>query len=151
MALALSVAVGMPKFWRSVGLWILPVALRGKASTNRITQGRLKRARLASQCAWISDAANVCPGFTATIKPPKYTLKGVASFYDNGTTAMRLPAGTIIRVCGARACLDRVVNDWGPSAAITPTRIIDMYRPDFFAVCGCPSWSGVSQVTVSIY
>jgi hypothetical protein len=91
------------------------------------------------------------PGFTATIKPPKHTLKGVASFYDNGTTAMRLPAGTIIRVCGARACLDRVVNDWGPSAAITPTRIIDMYRPDFFAVCGCPSWSGLSQVTVSIY
>src|ERR1700681_4124221 len=31
-ALALSVALGKPKFLRSVGLWILPVALRGKAS-----------------------------------------------------------------------------------------------------------------------
>jgi hypothetical protein len=91
------------------------------------------------------------PGFTAAIKPPKYTVRGVASFYNKGTTAMRLPAGTIIRVCGAGGCLDRVVNDWGPSAAITQTRVIDMYRPDFFAVCGCASWSGITQVTVSIY
>ena len=91
------------------------------------------------------------PGSTATIKPPKYVLHGLASFYDNGTTAMRLPAGTVIRVCGAGGCLDRVVNDYGPSATFKPTRIIDMYRPDFFAVCGCPSWAGVAQVTVSIY
>ncbi len=91
------------------------------------------------------------PGFTSSIKPPKYTLHGVASFYNNGTTAMRLPAGTVIRVCGPGGCLDRVVSDWGPSAAFKPTRIIDMYEPDFFAVCGCPSWSGLAQVSVSIY
>jgi hypothetical protein len=91
------------------------------------------------------------PGFSATIKPPKYTLTGVASFYDNGTTAMRLPAGTIIRVCGAGGCLDRVVNDYGPSASFKPARVIDMYRPDFFVVCGCPSWSGLTHVTVSVY
>ena len=91
------------------------------------------------------------PGFQATIKPPRYSLSGIASFYDNGTTAMRLPRGTIIRVCGAAGCLDRVVNDYGPSAAFKPARLIDMYRPDFFAVCGCPSWSGLTQVTVSIY
>lgn len=91
------------------------------------------------------------PAFRATIKPPKYTLTGVASFYDNGTTAMRLPPGTVIRVCGAGGCLDRVVNDWGPSAAFKPARIIDMYRPDFFAVCGCRSSAGLTQVTVSIY
>jgi hypothetical protein len=26
-----------------------------------------------------------------------------------------------------------------------------MYRPDFFRICGCPSWSGTVWVTVSIY
>jgi hypothetical protein len=91
------------------------------------------------------------PGFSSSIKPPRSTVKGVASFYDNGTTAMRLPAGTIIRICGAGGCLDRVVNDYGPSASIKPARVIDMYKPDFFKVCGCPSWSGLTQVTISIY
>jgi hypothetical protein len=86
-----------------------------------------------------------------SIKPPRYTLSGFASFYDNGTTAMRLPRGTLIRVCGAGGCLERVVNDYGPSASFQPVRIIDMYRPDFFAVCGCPSWSGTAQVTVAVY
>ena len=87
----------------------------------------------------------------SSIKPPRYTLRGYASFYNNGTTAMRLPAGTVIRVCGAGGCLDRVVNDYGPSASFKPTRIIDMYMPDFFAVCGCPSYAGTSLVTVSVY
>ena len=91
------------------------------------------------------------PAFSSSIKPPRYTLKGYASFYNNGTTAMRLPAGTVIRVCGAGGCLDRVVNDYGPSASFKPTRIIDMYMPDFFAVCGCPSYAGTSLVTVSVY
>ena len=27
-------------------------------------------------------------------KPPRYTINGDATFYDNGTTAMRLPRGT---------------------------------------------------------
>ena len=91
------------------------------------------------------------PAFRSSIKPPRYTLRGYASFYNNGTTAMRLPAGTVIRVCGAGGCLDRVVNDYGPSASFKPTRIIDMYMPDFFAVCGCPSYAGTSLVTVSVY
>lgn len=91
------------------------------------------------------------PGFTTSIKPPRYVLKGYASFYTNGTTAMRLPAGTVIRVCAAGGCLNRVVNDYGPSASFKPTRIIDMYEPDFFAICGCPSYSGTTLVTVSVY
>jgi hypothetical protein len=91
------------------------------------------------------------PAFSTSIKPPKEILKGYASFYTNGTTAMRLPAGTIIRVCGAGGCLNRVVNDYGPKAGFKPTRIIDMYEPDFFAICGCPSYSGTTLVTVSIY
>ena len=32
--LAMSTASGEAKFFRNVGLWILPVALRGRASTN---------------------------------------------------------------------------------------------------------------------
>ncbi len=91
------------------------------------------------------------PGFATTIKAPKYVLKGYASFYSNGTTAMRLPAGTVIRVCGAAGCLNRVVTDYGPSAGYKPTRIIDMYEPDFFVICGCPSYSGTTLVTVSVY
>jgi hypothetical protein len=84
------------------------------------------------------------------IKPPRYKLKGTATFYDNGTTAMRLPRGTIIRICGPTGtCIDRVVNDYGPWAG--SDRIVDLYRPDFFKVCGCPSWAGTAKVTVSVY
>ncbi len=81
-------------------------------------------------------------------KPPRYSITGIATFYDNGTTAMRLPRGTIIRVCGANGCLERVVDDYGP---LGQGRIIDLYRPDFFAICGCASWAGTTQVTVHIY
>jgi hypothetical protein len=81
-------------------------------------------------------------------KPPRYTLTGTATFYDNGTTAMRLPRGTIVIVCGNGGCVERVVNDYGP---IKPSRIVDLYRADFFDVCGCPWWSGTTTVTVSVY
>jgi hypothetical protein len=85
-----------------------------------------------------------------TWKPPKYSLTGIASFYDYGTTAMRdVPRGTTIVICGAAGCIERVVNDYGPSAA--GGRLIDMYRPDFFAICGCGWWSGTTQVTVRVY
>jgi hypothetical protein len=82
-------------------------------------------------------------------KPPKYSLNGYASFYSNGTTAMRLPRGTVIVICGAAGCLERVVNDYGPAAYTG--RIIDMYKPDFFAICGCGWWSGTTWVTVKVY
>jgi len=88
------------------------------------------------------------PGSRSSRKPPKYTLRGEATFYDNGTTAMRLPRGTVVIVCGGGGCLERVVNDYGPQK---PSRIIDLYRPDFFEICGCPSWSGVVDVTVHVY
>jgi hypothetical protein len=81
-------------------------------------------------------------------KPPKFKLSGQATFYDNGTTAMRLPRGTLVRICGPGGCILRTVTDYGPQA---PDRIVDMYRPDFFQVCGCPSWSGIVKVTVSVY
>jgi hypothetical protein len=82
-------------------------------------------------------------------KAPKRTLKGFASFYDHGTTAMRLPRGTVIRICGAGGCIERTVTDYGPTQR--SGRIIDMYRPDFFEICGCGSWSGTTKVTISIY
>jgi len=81
-------------------------------------------------------------------RPPRYTLSGYATFYDNGTTAMRLPRGTVVVVCGPGGCLERVVNDYGPQKEI---RVIDLYRPDFFAICGCGWWAGTVWVTVSIY
>jgi hypothetical protein len=87
-------------------------------------------------------------GPTATRKPPRYTLKGQATFYDNGTTAMRLPRGTVVIICAAGGCVERVVNDYGP---VKSERIVDLYRPDFFKICGCPSWSGVINVTVYVY
>ena len=82
-------------------------------------------------------------------KPPKSTMTGFASFYDYGTTAMRIPRGTVIVICGAAGCIQRVVNDYGP--AKSTGRIIDMYRPDFFAICGCGWWSGTTTVTIKIY
>jgi hypothetical protein len=82
-------------------------------------------------------------------KPPRYTISGIASFYSNGTTAMRLPRGTTIVVCGAGGCLERVISDYGPAAYTN--RVIDMDKPDFFAICGCGSWSGLTQVTIRVY
>jgi len=81
-------------------------------------------------------------------KKPRYAISGYATFYDNGTTAMRLPRGTVVVVCGPGGCLERVVNDYGPQKEI---RVIDLYRPDFFAICGCGWWAGTVWVTVSIY
>ena len=82
-------------------------------------------------------------------KQPRYTMTGYASFYDFGTTAMRIPRGTRVVICGAGGCVERVINDYGPAEATG--RIVDMYRPDFFAVCGCGSWSGTTTVTIRIY
>ena len=48
---------------------------------------------------------------------------------------MRLPRGTVVVICGDGGCVERVVNDYGPQKEI---RIVDLYRPDFFAICGCP-------------
>ena len=83
-------------------------------------------------------------------KPPRSTMTGYASFYDYGTTAMRdVPRGTTIVICGKAGCIQRIVNDYGP--AKWTGRIIDMYRPDFFLICGCSKGSGTTWVTVNIY
>ena len=85
-----------------------------------------------------------------TWNKPRYTLTGYASFYDFGTTAMRdVPRGTTIVICGAAGCIEKIVSDYGP--AKTTGRIIDMYRPDFFRICGCGWWSGTTSVSVRVY
>jgi hypothetical protein len=81
-------------------------------------------------------------------KEARQVLHGEATYYDNGTTAMRLPRGTVVRICGDGGCIERVVNDYGPQKK---SRVVDLYRPDFFAVCGCGSWNGVTTVTVYVY
>jgi hypothetical protein len=105
-----------------------------------------------AQAAVAGRAAITLPKVPAawSWKPPKYSMTGYASFYDFGTTAMRdVPRGTTIVICGAGGCIQRVVSDYGP--AKSTGRIIDMYRPDFFAICGCPWFSGTTWVTVKIY
>lgn len=81
-------------------------------------------------------------------KAARYTLTGGATFYDNGTTAMRLPRGTVVVICGKGGCIERVVNDYGPQKQ---SRVVDLYRPDFFAICGCGWYAGTTTVTVYVY
>ena len=97
-----------------------------------------------------AGASSVSKGALSASLPgkPKYSVSGGATFYDHGTTAMRLPRGTIVKICGKGGCIVRVVNDYGPQKK---SRVVDLYRPDFFVVCGCPSWSGTTQVTVYVY
>ena len=120
---------------RSAGFVAPDAALTEPAAAPTVKAGRpaVKQPAASAGSAW---------------KTPKSTISGYASFYDNGTTAMRLPRGTVVRICGNGGCIVRTVTDYGP---VKPIRIVDMYRPDFFSICGCASWSGTTQVTVAIY
>jgi hypothetical protein len=82
-------------------------------------------------------------------KPPRYKVSGYATFYGHGSTAMRLPRGTTVIICGKGGCIERITTDYGPAAE--NQRIVDLYTPDFFDICGCPSWAGTAWVTVSVY
>jgi hypothetical protein len=81
-------------------------------------------------------------------KPARYTLAGQATWYGNGTTAMRLPFGTIVVICGAGGCVERTVTDWGPQRA---SRVVDMAPADFVRTCGCSLGTGIQNVTVRVY
>jgi hypothetical protein len=83
------------------------------------------------------------------LKPPRYKISGYATFYSHGTTAMRLRRGTTVVICGNGGCIERVISDYGPHDV--NQRIVDLYTPDFFDICGCPSWAGTTWVTVSVY
>jgi hypothetical protein len=108
------------------------------------------RAGVGQPAAGASSVSKAPPSArSATVHgQPKQVLTGGATFYDNGTTAMRLPRGTVVKICGAGGCIVRVVNDYGP---VKKSRVVDLYRPDFFRICGCPSYAGTTQVTVYVY
>ena len=120
-----------------------PIREPGAASTGARSRPKVDQPR--------TGASSIRTGALSAPLPaggPKRSVSGGATFYDNGTTAMRLPRGTIVKICGNGGCIVRVVNDYGPQKK---SRVVDLFRPDFFAVCGCPSWSGTTQVTVYIY
>ena len=95
-----------------------------------------------------ASKAQAGPRAGSVRKPSRSTLTGYATFYDHGTTAMRLPRGTVVVICGKGGCIERVVNDYGPQK---PSRIVDLYRPDFFKICGCEWFAGTTEVTVYVY
>ena len=58
------------------------------------------------------DQPETAPG--AARKPARFTLKGEATFYSAGWTAMRLPRGTCINL-RRRWLIERTVTDYGPA------------------------------------
>ena len=84
-------------------------------------------------------------------KTPRYSVDGYATWYDNGTTAMRLPRGTVVVICGRGECIERTVTDYGPRAGFHPVRVVDLRPSDFVAVCGCGLGTGTQYVTVKVY
>ena len=84
-------------------------------------------------------------------KPPRYSVTGVATWYDNGTTAMRLPRGTVVVVCGSGGCVERTITDYGPKAGHRPVRVVDLMPSDFVRTCGCGLGQGTQVVTVKVY
>jgi hypothetical protein len=85
-------------------------------------------------------------------KASKYRriLTGLASWYDNGTTAMRMPRGTRVKICGDAGCVTRTIRDWGPARYLWQ-RIVDLTPGDFRRVTGKRLGAGLAKVTVYIY
>ena len=67
------------------------------------------------------DQPETAPG-TAR-KPARYSLKGEATFYSAGSTAMRLPRGTLVVICVGGGCIERTVSDYGPH---DPARVVEL-------------------------
>ena len=88
-------------------------------------------------------------------KPAKYKLNGYATFYDYGTTAMRLPRGTVVRICGDGGCIQRTVTDYGPQkksriveAGVAPSTSRRNVRPTKGAVAR-RSWGVIAWAETS--
>jgi hypothetical protein len=81
-------------------------------------------------------------------------ITGTASYVSAsyGPRYLALPGGPGIRVtiCGRGGCVTRTSTDAGQSLfRQRQGRIADLSHADFFAVCGCPAWAGLTQVTVT--
>ncbi|HXI79699.1 MAG TPA: hypothetical protein VNM34_02655 [Verrucomicrobiae bacterium] len=127
---------------------------RGRASAGRIDDATVLTEPGNAPVRVVAGRPRVSlptPPSGSALKPPRYKISGYATFYDNGTTAMRIPRGTTVIICGAGGCIERVINDYGPAASAGLGRIVDLYTPDFFSICGCPWFAGTTWVTVSVY
>ncbi len=142
-------------------LTVLAEAQRPSVSVGRLDDAHVSAGSITAVTSIVERASAPDPGPTRRVsvdqpdpaaasvrRPPRYTLSGEATFYDNGTTAMRLPRGTVVVICGGGGCIERIVNDYGP---VKQTRVVDLYRPDFFAICGCAWFAGTTRVTVYVY
>jgi hypothetical protein len=98
-----------------------------------------------------AKAQQAQPSAVSAWKPPRYEVSGYATWYNNGTTAMRLPRGTTVVICGDGGCVERTVTDYGPIAGHIPVRVVDLTPGDFVATCGCALWKGTHFVTVKVY
>ena len=97
-----------------------------------------------------SSAARPTPAQPVPVARTVVLLHGIASWYDNGTTAMRWARGAHVRICGPAMCVNRVVTDWGPDFRLHPDRVVDLMPSDFVLVCGCSLRIGLTTVTVEI-
>lgn len=135
---------------------VAPLALDGRSASHLAEDAVLVdpgRGTPAAPASLYRRPSGPIPASTGarTWKPPRYTISGRATWYDNGTTAMRLPRGTRVVICGSAGCVERTINDYGPSASFRPARVADLMPADFVAVCGCSLGTGVTWVTVRVY
>ncbi len=86
----------------------------------------------------------------STPRTPKAVFHGLASWYDNGTTAMRLPRGTRVKICGPAGCVTRTISDWGPAKRLG-NRVVDLTPADFRRITGKSLGAGLAEVTVYVY
>jgi len=125
-----------------------PTAARKPAPTTKATPVAKPSAKPVAKPA----VKTVKPRTVARPAPKAYkrVLSGLASWYDNGTTAMRLPRGTHIRICGAKSCVTTTVRDYGPARYLS-NRVVDMTPGDFVRVTGRALSAGLAPVKVYIY
>jgi LysM repeat protein len=98
----------------------------------------------------VAPALPVAAAPAATPLPdPVAVLTGIASWMYASGTAMRLPVGTLVRICGDGGCILRRVTTWGPSSTL-PDRIVDLNELDFPLVCGCALSVGLAYVKVEV-
>jgi hypothetical protein len=130
-------------------------AAAARAAAARAATARAAAVRAAARATAVrAAAARAAAARRAVSHPPssgyRRVVSGIASWYDNGTTAMRLPRGTRIKICGARTCINTVVRDWGPAGYLS-NRVVDMTPGDFTRVTGRRLSAGLAPVRVYIY